>query len=65
VIEPQLDGAYDFSEGLAPVKVNGKWGFMTKEKIFVLNPQFEDVRGFNESIALIKQNGKWGFVKIH
>ena len=27
-IDPQFDEAWLFSEGLAPVKVDGKWGFI-------------------------------------
>jgi hypothetical protein len=30
VIQPQFDDAGDFSEGLAPVRLNGKWGYVSR-----------------------------------
>ena len=30
IIEPKFDGAGSFLEGLAPVKINEKWGYIGK-----------------------------------
>ena len=35
-IQPQFDEATDFSEGLAAVKIGGKWGFVDKSGKFVI-----------------------------
>ncbi|HDS29982.1 MAG TPA: WG repeat-containing protein, partial [Firmicutes bacterium] len=43
VINPQFDFAFDFSEGLAPVKIAEKWGFIDKTGQFVINPQFDGI----------------------
>ena len=31
VIKPQFDDAWSFSEGLAPVKIGDKYGYISKE----------------------------------
>lgn len=46
-------GAHSFSEGLAAVSVNGKWGFVTADGQFVITPQFGWVDDFSEGLALV------------
>jgi len=40
VVAGSFDFAKDFSEGLAPVKVGGKWGFIDTTGKMVIEPQF-------------------------
>jgi len=67
-----------FSEGLCPLKQNGKYGFIDKSGEFIIEPLFEDVaplnsiihleakhpfKGhFSEGLATVKMNGIWGFI---
>lgn len=51
-----------FSEGLAEVKINDKWGFINKSGAIVIMPQFEYVHSFSEGYAAAKLNGLWGFI---
>lgn len=54
--------AKSFSDGLAPVTINGrKWGFIDKTGKFVIEPQFTDADSFSEGLAAISTN-KLGFV---
>ncbi|PSO79918.1 MAG: hypothetical protein BRC51_06045 [Cyanobacteria bacterium SW_12_48_29] len=41
VINPQFDYAGEFSEGLAPIKISDKWGYIDKTGEMVINPQFD------------------------
>jgi hypothetical protein len=62
IIAPQFDEAWPFSEGLAKVKQNGKWGFIDKTGTLVITPSSEEAESFSEERAEIRQNGKWGFI---
>ncbi|BAY76156.1 serine/threonine protein kinase [Nostoc linckia NIES-25] len=53
VIEPKYDEAYDFSEGLARVKVDGKWGYIDRIGSFVIQPQFDEAEDFSEGLAVV------------
>lgn len=56
-----------FSEGLAAVKKDGKFGFIDKNGTFVIEPQFS-IRGtnqipsFSEGLAPMQKDMKWGFI---
>lgn len=63
IISPKFNEAGIFSEGLAGVKLNGKWGFINTSGNFAIPPQFEDVYvGFCNGLAPVKQNGQWGYI---
>jgi WG containing repeat len=63
-IPPQFNIAYEFSEGLAPVKIGtgcelcGKWGFIDKTGKVVIEPRFEAVNDFSEGLAVFTQRGR-------
>jgi hypothetical protein len=67
-IPPQFNIAYEFSEGLAPVKIGtgcelcGKWGFIDKTGKVVIEPRFEAVNDFSEGLAVFRQGTKSGFI---
>lgn len=51
-----------FSEGFAPVRLNGKWGFIDKSGREVILPKYERVGIFCEGFARVQLNGKWGYI---
>ena len=55
-------GLYDFSEGLASIYQDGKWGYINTSGELVIPLQFELARPFSEGLAAVKQDGKWGFI---
>ena len=62
VIPFKYDEAYNFSEGLAVVKLNGKYGFIDKSGKEVVPPKYENGGSFSEGLAVVELNGKWGFI---
>ena len=51
-----------FSEGLAVVWLNEKWGFINKRGELVAQPQFELAGAPSEGLAPVKLNDLWGFI---
>ena len=75
VIPPIFDNAYGFSEGLAAVKIDGKWGFIDKTGKIIIEPQFcalnikyysryshDVIPGFKEGLVGVKVGEKWGYI---
>jgi len=62
VIPAKFSGAWAFSEELAAVKFEEKWGFIDLKGNFVIEPKFEDINiGFCNGLAPVKKNSKWGY----
>ena len=53
VIAPQYEAAGLFDDGLAPVKQNGKWGYIDKTGKTVIPFQYDIAGLFNEGFALV------------
>jgi len=72
VIEPQFEPEYGdyrsdlydgrFIDGLAPVRLKGKYGFINRKGEFVIAPHFESVRHFFNDVAAVRFERKWGFI---
>ena len=56
------DFAGDFSEGLAEVKLNGKYGFIDKTGKEIIPIKFDYTSGFKNGRAGVKLEGKWGYI---
>ena len=52
----------DFSEGLAGVKVGGKWGFIDTKGEMVISPQFDEAGKFSEGLAAVFSQCRWGYI---
>ena len=51
-----------FSEGLASVRVDDRYGFINKSGQVVISPQFKMASSFHDGLARIEVNGKVGFI---
>ena len=56
------DLVWKFSEGLAGVKKNSKWGFIDKFGKEVITCIYDRVWSFSEGLARVAKNGKYGFI---
>ena len=56
------DAVKPFSEGLAAVQKNHKWGFINKEQEIEIEFKYERVRSFSEGLAAVRIEGKWGVI---
>lgn len=53
-----------FSNNLIPKKHKGKWGFVDKNKNWVIKPKFDEVKPFKDGFACVKTKNIWGFINI-
>lgn len=61
-VPAKYDVAFDFKDGLAKVKQNGKTGFINLKGEEVIPPTYEKVTNFTEGKAAVLIDGKWGFL---
>jgi hypothetical protein len=45
--------AHGFSEGLAAVEVNGKWGFIDRTGVLRIKPIFSEALAFQNGLAIV------------
>lgn len=58
----QYDQLGEYSERLAPVKRNGKWGFINVRGEEVISCQYDEVSIFHEGKAAVKMDNQWGYI---
>jgi WG containing repeat len=67
-IEPNSSWSVDFdyadifSENLAVVENNEKWGYIGKNGKIIISLKFDDASNFSEGLAAVEINGKYGFI---
>jgi len=67
VIQPKYEEAEKFSEGLAAVKIGGKWGFIDTTGKMVIQPKyiypyFSHPNSFRECLVSVAVDGELGFI---
>jgi len=58
----KFDDAASFHEGLAAVKINGKWGFINKSGKMVIPAKFGYVENFSSGLAAVANVGHWQYL---
>ena len=61
-IPAKYDYAEDFSEGLAKVTLNGKWGYIDKSGNEVIPIKYDDAYSFENGKAEVLLKGKYGTI---
>jgi len=59
---PKFEDAGVFSEGLAQVRSNGKWGYINTEGQIVIPATFDGATPFRNGMALTALEGKWHYI---
>lgn len=49
-------------DGLAAVRIDGKWGFIDNTGEIVIEPEYEAARSFVNGYAAISKGGRWGYI---
>lgn len=59
-IPRSFEDAQDFANGLAAVKIDGKWGFIDKTGLIIIKPEYDWVEyDFHSQYALVLKNGEF------
>lgn len=53
LINPQFDGLGALVDGLIPVKIDGKWGYIDTSGKYVIQPQFTHASSFRDGLAQV------------
>ncbi|MCZ4245914.1 WG repeat-containing protein [Pedobacter punctiformis] len=61
-LSDEIDYAGNFNAGLAPARINKKYGFIDKKGIFVIPPQFDNASDFSEGYAVVFIGEKCFFI---
>ncbi len=62
VIAPRYDSVLPFSEGLAAVMVEGRWGYINIQERMVIPPRYDEVYPFFGELASVRQGERWFFI---
>lgn len=62
IIEPQFDGAADFHDGLAAVKIDWMRGYIDRDGKFVIEPQYQSASDFCGGVALVELDGQKKYI---
>jgi hypothetical protein len=62
VIEPRFERARSFSEGLAQVRLDGKWGYINETGDIVIAPAFDKAGEFYGGEAGVKIGEEWSVI---
>ncbi len=57
-----FEKAENFNEGMAEVRVKGKWGFINVNGEMVIQPQFFDSHKFSCGLSVVSQKGSHGYM---
>lgn len=67
VVDPQYEEARPFSEGFAPVKINGKWGYISSSDYKLVIPaEFDDAKEMNaQGVTFVLIEDVWTKLSLY
>lgn len=61
-INAQFEWAMPFKEGLAAVRLGGKWGYVNKKGEITISPRFNSAQPFKNNLAWVFFKNKWQLI---
>jgi hypothetical protein len=58
----KFEDGEEFHEGLCPIKISGKWGFINTNGDLAVKVIYDTVSFFKNDRAFVKYKGKWGLI---
>jgi len=65
IIPVKYENSFGFFDGLAVVKLDGKWGIIDEKDNVILKIKYDKIKSFENGIFAIKLKEKYGFYNIH
>lgn len=62
IFQAENAGWFEKGQGLCPVQVNGKWGYINTTGNVAIPCVYEDVWHFENEVAIVRQGGKYGLI---
>jgi hypothetical protein len=62
LLERTYDQVGQFINGLAPISIDGKWGYMDSTGLLFIPPRYDDAREYVNGYAGVQSNGFWGLI---
>ena len=62
IFQAENAGWFEKGQGLCPVQVNGKWGYINTTGNVAIPCVYEDVWPFENEVAIVRQGGKYGLI---
>lgn len=63
-IPARYEDARDYSDGLACVMHNGRWGVVDHTGAWVVQPTYEQLDGYFNGMCAMRQDGLWGYLDV-
>lgn len=62
ILEPIYESAFDFSDKLAAVKIDGKFGYIDPTGKIIIAPKYQKAAEFSHGLAVVHDDGKAGVI---
>lgn len=62
VVAPKYDFAWEFKEGMSPVKIGRLYGYVNEKGEEVISPKFMHAWMFSDGLSVVKTGDKFGYI---
>lgn len=62
VVKPKYDLAWEFREGMSPVRLDSLYGYVNEQGVEVISPRFRHAWMFSDGLSVVKTGEKFGYI---